>query len=319
MQTQEQIHHHRHSHHGCCEGSKPQGRGPEIFYGYCHESGRMRMMDLSDYVGNTQTGYSNLASRMSSMFQPLMDTLQQTVAGPGQQRGPGHQHGHEHGAGHHHGRGHESCCHEEHDCHCSCCIRCADAVEYARCDEVRAIPVTFENDSRRERDVKLELGPFVTESGQQMWRGVLSEEEFKLPPCGEKTIIIKVRVTCGNNKLDTGAEPQETPGTKAEVKSQTTGAATGATGPANPQVPGAPAGSTANQQPSGTLDGPPAEKARLLREIVGQRHGTVDSCTVGYATLRAEGCMVRPLVIALAVLPNDCGAHRAGCQCGCCC
>jgi len=44
----------------------------------------------------------------------------------------------------------------------------------------------------------------------------------------------------------------------------------------------------------------------------------VDSCQVAYATLRAEGCRVRPLVIAVAVLPNHCGAHHADCGCGCC-
>ena len=27
----------------------------------------------------------------------------------------------------------------------------------------------------------------------------------------------------------------------------------------------------------------------------------------------ADGCIIRPLVIAVAVLPNDCGAHHAGC------
>jgi hypothetical protein len=134
-------------------------------------------------------------------------------------------------------------------------------VEYARCDEVRSIPVTFDNDSRRDRDVKLELGPFVSESGKELWKGTLSEQAFKLPPCGEKTVTIKVQVNCGN--IDT--------------------------------------------RESGPNDAP--------RET----SGTVDSCTVGYATLRAEGCMIRPLVIALAVLPNDCGAHHAGCQCGCCC
>src|SRR5262245_10429236 len=121
MQTQEQTHHH-HSHHGCCEGERTKSRGPEVFFGFCHESGRMRMMDLPDFVDNTQTAFSNMTSRMSSMFQPFTQALQQQqpVAGPG----------HQHGPGHHRGRGHESCCHhDEHDCHCSCCIRCADAVE----------------------------------------------------------------------------------------------------------------------------------------------------------------------------------------------
>jgi hypothetical protein len=39
---------------------------------------------------------------------------------------------------------------------------------------------------------------------------------------------------------------------------------------------------------------------------------------VAYATLRAEGCLVRPVVIAVAVLPDDCDAYRRPCGCGCC-
>jgi hypothetical protein len=45
--------------------------------------------------------------------------------------------------------------------------------------------------------------------------------------------------------------------------------------------------------------------------------GSVDECEVGYAALRAEGCFVRPLSIAVAVLPDDCDAYRRPCG-GCC-
>jgi hypothetical protein len=248
MHTQAQ-HSYHHSHHGYQGEPEIQSRGPAMFYGYCHETGRMRMMDLPDFVGNTQTAYSNMVSGMSSLYQPYMDMLQGRSANPMTARRRQHDDG-----------GCRSHSHE-HDCHCSCCIRCADVVEYARCDEVRLIPVTFENDTRREREVKLELGPFVTESGKQLWQGAISESSFKLPPCGEKTVLVRVQVTCGSS------DRQETDDTGAS----------------------------------------------------GQTSRTVDSCTVGYATLRAEGCTIRPLVIALAVLPNDCGAHHAGCQCGCCC
>jgi hypothetical protein len=264
MQTQEHSRH-RYSRHdlGAARG---QGRGPAVFYGYCHESGQMRMMDLPDFVDNTQTTYSNMVSGMSSVYQPYMDMLQGSAqqARPAGQRQRRHQ-------GHHDDCGCRShCCEQEHDCHCSCCIRCADVVEYARCEELRLIPVTFENDTRRERDVKLELGPFVTEDGRELWRGDVSEPSFKLPPCGEKTILIRVLVNCGS----LAAQP---PG--------------GAGGPNDPPA---------------TV--PPRNE-----------RAAVDSCKVAYATLRAEGCIIRPLVIAVAVLPNDCGAHRAGCQCGCCC
>ena len=44
----------------------------------------------------------------------------------------------------------------------------------------------------------------------------------------------------------------------------------------------------------------------------------VDECTVLYADLRVEGCGIRPIRIALALLPRDCYAYEAECDCGCC-
>lgn len=122
--------------------------------------------------------------------------------------------------------------------------------------------MTFENDTRRERDVKLQLGSFASESGQDLgWKATLSESEFKLPTCGRKTVLLSVPAECGSSG-----------------------------------VTGTP-GSTDSQAPVSA---------------------SVDSCKVAYATLRAEGRLIRPLVIAVAVLPNDCGAHHADCGCGCC-
>jgi hypothetical protein len=140
-----------------------------------------------------------------------------------------------------------------------CCIRCADVIEYARCGEVRRIPITFDNDTRRERDVTLQIGNFATESGQDVgWQASVSPTQFKLQPCGETTVLLSVNVDC--SKLGVPSTPGE------------------------------------ERKPT-----------------------TVDSCKVVYATLRADGCTVRPLVIAVAVLPEHCGAHHAGCGCSCCC
>lgn len=44
----------------------------------------------------------------------------------------------------------------------------------------------------------------------------------------------------------------------------------------------------------------------------------VDDCHVAYADLRVQGCDVRPLRVAVAVLPRDCDAHEVHCACGCC-
>ena len=44
----------------------------------------------------------------------------------------------------------------------------------------------------------------------------------------------------------------------------------------------------------------------------------VDDCEVGYVTIRVGGCLVRPIVVAIAVLPRDCDAYHASCSCSCC-
>src|SRR5438105_13387800 len=136
---------HQHLYHGC--GS--QSRVPEVFYGYCHDTNRMRMMDYSDFMNNMQTGYSNLYANPASAVQSMADAFSSVLAGAGSRTGSTaspaqHQRHHKHGCG--------CSCHEQ-DCTCECCIRCADVVEYALCGEVRRIPITFDNDSRRELDV----------------------------------------------------------------------------------------------------------------------------------------------------------------------
>lgn len=44
----------------------------------------------------------------------------------------------------------------------------------------------------------------------------------------------------------------------------------------------------------------------------------VDDCLVGYADLRIQGCDVRPVRVAVALLPRDCDAYEVHCTCGCC-
>ena len=44
----------------------------------------------------------------------------------------------------------------------------------------------------------------------------------------------------------------------------------------------------------------------------------VDDCEVFYADLRVEGCEMRPVRIALALLPRDCAAYKVDCGCNCC-
>lgn len=225
---------------------------PEIFYGYCHHTRGMRMMNLPDFMHNVQAGYATLYNNPASATRPVGNALaammpRGAATQPGRQRCRDYRK--------EPGCGCDCDCPEE-DCHCSCCIRDADTVEYGRCGEVRLIPITFANDSRRGRDVKLELGGFATASGRELgWETALSETQFRLLPCGEKTVLLKVHIDCGKF-------------------------------------------------------GDNQDKERIA---------TVDECKVAYATVRAEGCLVRPVIVAVAVLPNDCQAFRTGCQCGCCC
>lgn len=44
----------------------------------------------------------------------------------------------------------------------------------------------------------------------------------------------------------------------------------------------------------------------------------VDTCVTAYADLRIIGCDVRPVRIAVALLPRACEDHQVRCGCGCC-
>jgi len=48
------------------------------------------------------------------------------------------------------------------------------------------------------------------------------------------------------------------------------------------------------------------------------RAPNLDECKVFYADLRVKGCDIRPIRIAVAVLPADCAAYRIDCRCLCC-
>jgi hypothetical protein len=249
-----------HASYDDCSRSR-QDRGPSIYYGYCHKTNRYRMMDLPDFANNIQQGMSRMMTEAQAAYQDML----RGYTTPGRKPDDGC------GCG----------CRERHcsDCHCECCVCDADVLVHARCGEVRRIPVTFENDSRRDRQVKLELEKFVTAGGRELkWVTQLSDTEFTLKPCDEKTIIVSVLVRCDTFTGD------QTPATPTPVEPN---------------------------RPAGGLD--------VNRQAAtAERLGSVDRCEVAYATLRAEGCSVRPVVLAVAVLPDDCDDYRRPCSCGCC-
>ena len=221
-----------------------QARGPEVLYGYCYDSRRMRMMDYGDFMSNLNRGYSSLYQAPAGMASVLGPAANAIVPDYRRQQ--------------------DGCCRDEReDCSCNCCIQCADIVEYAYCGETRKIPVTFDNDSRRERQISLQIGGFNTDGGHPLpWKASLSDTKFILEACGQKHVSVTVDIDCGQ-------------------------------------------GNTRKAAANVAMDSGPAR-------------GVVESCTVGYARLAADGCLIRPLIIAVAVLPDHCRAHRVSCLCGCC-
>ena len=241
-------------------------RGLAMFLGYCGRTRQYRMMDLPQYLSSVQEGVSRWASDASTMYQEMTRSYERgardSSAGGGGTR-----------AGH-------GCGCNGADCHCECCVCDADVLVHARCNEIRRIPVTFENDTRRERPVKLQLEPFMTPGGRELgWNAKLSETEFTLRPCEDHTVGLVVQIRCDTFGSD-----------------KPTGDNTGANQPA---------GGTVNRE-------------NVAAAPENTRRGYVDRCEVAYATLRADGCLIRPIVVAVAVLPDECDAYRRPCACGCC-
>lgn len=221
--------------------SRPDpGRGPAIYLGYSARDGRYRMMDLSEYVTSVQQEVLRLMNDTAFAYGGMLrGSYQSTPAGGAPWMGQ-----------------RSARCDDRGDCHCDCCVGDTDVLVHARVGETRRISITLENDTRRERPVKLELGSFVTAGGRDLgWQAHLSETEFTLPPCGERTVSLVVNL----GRPDLGTD-------RAEVR----------------------------------------------------QSGLLDRCEVGYATVRAEGCLTRPIVIAVAVLPDDCDSYRRPCGCDCC-
>lgn len=317
----------RHGHHR--PDVRREAPGAPMYWGWSPDSGQMELMDLRRYVDAVRAGYDraleDLYARMSALAPayggPLagMGPLPFTVPVAGPAPGPGRRHGRGHGHGHGccgdeggHGRhGHDGCgpgCHEDHrhhghdhgcgdthDCRCECCIVDADIVVYARCGEVRVVPIEIENDTRKDReDVELEVSRFRSGGGAELpWKAALTQQgPVTIRGCDTLKVELLVGIVCGRGRAPEPVDPGK------DVK-PVRGAAKAAATPAANEGGG--------------------DDALALAVNVRDRTGGVDSCTVGYVTVRVGGCLVRPIVVAVAVLPDDCGAYEARCSCGDCC
>lgn len=173
------------------------------------------------------------------------------------------------------------------DCHCRCCIVDADLVVHTRLFERRVVPILLENDRRREREIELDLSEFRTKGGSPTAiAAAVTPTQFVLGPCEEREVLVLIDVRSGKDDDGGDAGKKDTDATKRTDAS------------AKEEV---------------------AESVRTML-AAGREFDLidVDECVVAYGDLRVVGCDVRPVRIAVSVLPRDCHAHRVRCSCGCC-
>ena len=319
MRTDSSHHLDRHRRHQ----RDPRDRVPTapMYWGWSHANRQMEMMDLAGFLDAYRIGYQQATDDLQARWQALTNPV---VGGPpppmwgrgpvaGPRHGPGHHDDH-HRRMHHgwsrHGEGCEHCehcdaddchdcrggddghrcgdrgCRDDRDCGCECCIsRDADVVVYSRCGELRRIPIEIDNDTRRARDdVTVEVSDVRSAGGRSLpWVVELDRQgPLTLDACSTTTIELVVGVICEETQ-----KPQPAP--------------------------------DESERPRASSKKPPAATAMTTQGAVGRVTGDVDRCEVGYVTVRVEGCLLRPIVVAIAAVPKHCGAARASCSCSCCC
>jgi hypothetical protein len=152
-------------------------------------------------------------------------------------------------------------------------------VVYARCGELRVIPIEIANDTRKVREnVDVDVSTVRTSGGRVLpWATIARPAgPLNLEPCSKTKLELIVHIECGEEKKE--APPARGAAAREATKD-------------------------------------PVTRLVELREGLTD----VDSCEVGYTTIRLGGCLVRPIVVAIAVLPLDCDSYRAFCSCSCCC
>jgi hypothetical protein len=323
------------------------GSGP--YWGWSHRRQRMEFMDLPSYMDSFRQGYDaafgDLLTRVQQLGWPATAgagpaSVPQAPAAWGSGPVPGwpgrrrhHRHGHhkhEGRWGEHHGHEHEGCgcendrdrdggwrhdrecdgCEHDHgcrhgrrkerDCRCDCCIVDADIIVYGHCGEVRVVPIEVINDSRKIREnVDVQVSQVRSGGGKVLpWPTLIQPEgPLNLEPCRATRLELLVQIACG-------AEP-------GEASVAPSGAAE--------EAPAKRSGSARRAAPA--TDDAPSDASAALTALAAQRdiRSDVDRCEVGYTTIRLDGCLVRPIVVAIAVLPVGCDSYRVGCSCSCCC
>jgi len=223
----------------------------------------------------------NLTRMWTSMAQPWTQPWTMPAANPAQPGTQPHHHHHPHSQPHDCGCEEGDCdgCHRDR-CDCRCCISDADLVVYARVGERRVVPLTIENPRRRERQIKLEISRWSGRGGAaaNIRSEIVGPTEFTLAACQEHEAILVIETTGANEK-----------GAAAEK-------------------------SAAAEQGANA----PGAGREIAAAVIEQHLLDIDECQVWYADLRVEGCEMRPVRIALALLPRGCAAYTLDCGCNCC-
>lgn len=164
------------------------------------------------------------------------------------------------------------------DCDCRCCIHDADLVINTRVGELRVVPLMIENSRRREREVTVTISEFFCRDKGVNVAGLLLEPTTFKIGPCDEQEVILVVRSAPKTDTPTPNEPGGTPTT-------------------------------------------PGRAADVANAVIGTRRidiPDVEECTVCYADLKVEGCDMRPIRIAVAILPRDCDPYEIDCHCGCC-
>jgi hypothetical protein len=271
-----------------------------MYYGWSHDEGRMQMMDLPSYLDSFRLGYEraidDLQNQLTNLAQSMVPGGPATSAwqhyqGPGWRpggRAPGHPHRH-----HHH---HDDDCgcddhshhHHDHDCGCGC-RRHGDHDCQCTCCIVDADYVVYARCEERR------VIPIQVDNDTRRARENVTIDVSDVRTSGGRVLPWKAAVlpresvtieACSTTEIDLVVEIDCTEG-KDQGK----------------QAPRKAAARAEQQQ----------------AVVEGRERIDVDDCEVGYVSIRLEGCLVRPIVVAIAVLPRDCDAFHTGCSCSCCC
>jgi hypothetical protein len=272
-----------------------------MYYGWSHDEGRMQMMDLPSYLDSFRSGYEraieDLQSQLTSLAQSMMPSGSAATAWPQYQAPKGWQPGaRQHDQPHHHHHGDDCGCHDHershdrHDDHCGCRCHC-DHNCHCTCCIVDADYVVYARCEERR------VIPIQIENDTRRARENVTIDVSDVRTSGGRVLPWKASVlpresltieACSSTEIDLQVEIDCTADKDPDQPKQTPRKA--------------------------------AARAEEQQAVVRARERVdVDDCEVGYVTIRLEGCLVRPIVVAIAVLPRDCEAFHASCSCSCCC